>query len=175
MEYTAESLLAEVQGDFTGRHMPPIEYLLSEYAALLTSLVFALPESDAACTLSPVDGVLVADITPPQVRRVLSDGVELVRGSRTLLDLLPHAALYCPTEDGIRVTVSGECTVYYRKAPLTGLADSFPLDCRYIPLVRAYLSHRACLYIGDTVGADVYGVEYNRLLADFKAENGVQG
>lgn len=175
MEYTAETLLAEVQGDFTGRHTPPTDYLLSEYAALLRSLVFALPESDAVCTLTPADGVLVTDITPPQVRRVLSDGIELVRGSRTLLDLLPRAALYCPTEGGIFVTVTDPCTVYYRKAPAVALSDAFPLDCRYIPLVRAYLSHRACLYIGDTVGADVYGAEYNRLLADFKAENGVQG
>lgn len=174
MEYTAEALLSEVQGDFLGRHTPPTDYLLSEYAALLTSLVLSLPGSDGECVLTAENGKLPTDIAPQQVRRVFCGETELLRGSAALLALLPSAPVYCPTADGIAVNTDGEHTVYYRKLPAATLTEPFPLDIRYLPMMRAYLAHRTCLYIGDTVGADVYGAEYNRMLADFQAENGVR-
>lgn len=172
--YTTEMLLREVQSDLGDAQMPPEDYLLSEYTALLRSLVFLLPAPDASCTLMPTDGMLETELCPAQVRRVFSDGRELLRGSMTLLRLLPSHAVFCPTEDGIAVTVASPCTVYYRKAPATDLADAFPLDVRFLPMVRAYLLHRACVYVGDGVGADMHSAEYNRMLADFKAENGVR-
>ncbi len=172
--YTTEDLLREVQNDLGEGRIPPDDYLLSEYTAFLRSLVFSLPGADAVCLLTPADGVLHTDLCPAQVRRVLTENRELFRGSCTLMRILPHRGIYCPTEEGILVTVTEDCTVYYRKTPATDLADAFPLDIRYLPLVRAYLLHRACLYVGDSVGADMHAVEYNRLLDAFRAENGVR-
>lgn len=172
--YTAEDLLREVQSTLGEGRMPPDGYLLSEYAALLRSLIFLLPAPDANVTLAPEDGMLATDLCPAQVRRVFTEGRELLRGSLILMRLLPSHPVFCPTEKGIAVSVDTPCTVYYRAAPAVGLTDAFPLDVRYLPMVRTYLLHRACVYVGDSVGADTYCTEYNRMLADFKAENGVR-
>ena len=172
--YTAKKLLAEVQTDLGDGCTPPTDYLHSEYVALLTALVCSLPAADASVTLTPADGRLATELSASQIRRVLAGKRELLRGSGTLLHLLPHAPIYAPDADGIAVNVSVPCTVYYRRAPATGLDDPFPLEIRYLPLVRAYLRHRACLYTGDLMGADAFCTEYNRLLAEFRTENGVQ-
>lgn len=173
MQYTAEQLITEAQGNFTGGLVPPTEYLLSEYTLLVRSLCLLLPGSDAQCTLTPADGKLETDLSPAQIRRVFCGEDELLRGSEALLALLPDAKLYAPTADGIAVSVTEGCTVYYRALPDVSLAAAFPLDARYVPLARAWLCHRAFLYAGDFESADAFGTEYNRLLADFKAENGV--
>ena len=174
---TAEALIGEIQSGFAPDFTPPTEYLLSEYNMLLRALYLLLPGSDGSVTLTPTDGKLVCGLIPEQIRRVFAGERELLRASQTLYDALEGEGVYCPTEDGIAVGVSEDCTVYYRTLPtvLTELtaAECIPLDLRYLPLLRAWLCHRAYLYLCDFDSADALSTEYNRLLADFKAENGV--
>lgn len=169
----ARNLIGSVQNEHSGTLQPPEDYLLEEYYALLVKLTLALPGSDANLTLLPEDGKLVCDLVPAQVRRVFCGEDELLRGSAELLALLPHAPLYCPMAGGIAVNTDAECTVYFRTLPEYGLDATFPFAAQYIPMMRAYLRHRACLYLGDFEGANAYGGEFNRMLEEFKAENGV--
>ena len=174
---TVDELLTEIQSGFAPDFTPPTAYLLSEYNMLLRSLYVLLPDSDASITLAPADGVLSADLVPEQIRRVFAGERELLRASKTLFDVVEGDGMYCATEDGILVAGATECTVYYRALPKIiteqTILSQIPLDLRYLPLVRAWLCHRAYLYLGDFDSADVFGTEYNRLLADYKAENGV--
>lgn len=177
MQMTVDELLTEIQSGFAPDFTPPTEYLLSEYNMLLRSLYLLLPGSDASVTLMPTDGKFVCELIPEQIRRVLAGDRELLRASRALYDVMEGDGVYCPTEEGILVGTDGDCTVYYRTLPtvLTYLSptEAIPLDVRYLPLVRAWLCYRAYLYLCDFDSADAFGTEYNRLLADFKAENGV--
>ena len=177
MKTTVSELLAEIQSGFAPDFTPPTAYLLSEYNMLLRSLYLLLPGSDAARTVSPTEGKLVCEISPAQIRRVFADACELLCASKALFDILDGEGAYCLSDEGILVGTKEDCTVYYRTLPVeiteqTSTA-SIPLDLRYLPLVRAWLLHRAYLYLGDFDSADAYGTEYNRLLADYKAENEV--
>ncbi|MBQ4557559.1 MAG: hypothetical protein IJA60_07935 [Clostridia bacterium] len=172
-----EKLISEVQGGFEGDFMPPTDYLYTEYNMLIESLYLALPTPDASAVIMPEGNMLATTLFPSQIRRVFAGEYELLRASLSLIELLPNAKLYCPVEGGIRVNGTSECTVYYRTLPCTVTeqdADAeIPLDERYLPLVRAWMLHRAYLYLGDFECADSYGTEYNRLLDDYKKENGV--
>lgn len=178
MQMTVQALLDEVRSGFSTEFTPPDAYLLSEYNALLRSLQLLLPASDASVVLTPADGKLETDLVPEQVRRVFCGERELLKVSKTLFDVMGDERLYCPTEEGILVAVRDDCTVYYRTLPTEVTEQTaganIPLDARYLPLVRAWMQHRTYLYFGDFDSADAYGAEYNRLLADYKAENGVE-
>ena len=174
--YTAEQLITEAQGYFTGGLVPPTEYLHSEYGMLIRTLASQIAGADLCSTVTPADGKLLLSPAPAEIYRVFCGEDELLRGSAALLAVLPEAKLYAPTKEGALVTVQEPCTVYYRAVSAeadVSLTAAFPLDGRYVPLVRAWLCHRAFLYAGDFSGADVFGTEYNRLLDDFRAENGV--
>lgn len=177
MSMTAEELVGEIQSGFASDFTPPTEYLLSEYNMLLRALYLLLPGSDASVALTPTDGKLVCGLIAEQIRRVFAGERELLRASHALYVVMEGDGVYCPTEEGILVGTDEVCTVYYRTLPtvLTELtaAENIPLDLRYLPLLRAWLCHRAYLYLCDFDSADAFGAEYNRLLADFKAENGV--
>ena len=177
MPMTAEELLGEIQSGFIPDFMPPTAYLLSEYNMLLRSLYLLLPGSDASVTLTPTDGKLMCELACEQIRRVFAGERELLCASPALYAVLEGDGVYCPTEEGILVGADEDCTVYYRTLPtvLTEMTatQNIPLDLRYLPLVRAWLCHRAYLYLCDFDSADAFGSEYNRLLADYKAENGV--
>lgn len=170
---TARELILEVQNEQSGILEPPEDYLYAEYYALLAKLTLLLPGSDAEITLTPVDGKLICDLVPMQVRRVFTGETELLRGSAALLSLLPQTPLYHPVAGEIAVTVDTPCTVRYRRLPDDDADADFPLSPVYLPLVRAWLCHRACLYLGDYARADAFGTEYNRMVGEYKAENGV--
>lgn len=170
---TARELILEVQNEYNGTLQPPEDYLYAEYYALLAKLTLLLPGSDAEITLTPVDGKLICDLVPVQVRRVFSGESELLRGSAALLSLLPQTPLYHPVAGEIAVTVHTPCTVHYRRLPEDNADAEFPLAPLYLPLMRAWLCHRACLYLGDTERGDAFGAEFNRMLAEYRAENGV--
>ena len=177
MQMTAGELLAEIQSGFASEFTPPTAYLLSEYNMLLRSLCLLLPGSDAEVLLTPTDGKLVTELLPEQIRRVFAGERELLRASPSLYAVMEGEGVYCPTEEGVLVGSDEDCTVYYRALPtvLTEMTvtENIPLDLRWLPLLRAWLCHRAHLYLGDFDSADAFGTEYNRLLADYKAENGV--
>ena len=177
MPMTAEELFTEIQGGFAPDFTPPTAYLLSEYNMLLRSLYLLLPGSDADVTLTPTDGKLETELLPEQIRRVFAGERELLRASPSLYAVMEGEGVYCPTEEGVLVGSDEDCTVYYRALPtvLTEMTvtENIPLDLRWLPLLRAWLCHRAHLYLGDFDSADAFGTEYNRLLADYKAENGV--
>ena len=170
---TARELILEVQNEQSGILEPPEDYLYAEYYALLAKLTLLLPGSDAEVTLTPVEGKLICDLVPMQVRRVFTGETELLRGSAALLSLLPQTPLYHPVAGEIAVTVDTPCTVRYRRLPVDAIDAEFPLSMMYLPLVRAWLCHRACLYLGDYTRADAFGAEYNRMVEEYKAENGV--
>ena len=177
MSMTAETLLSEIQSGFASDCTPPTEYLLSEYNMLLRSLYLLLPGADASITLTPTDGRLAAELAAEQIRRVFCGERELLCVSHAVFDVLGDSGVYCPTEEGIYVRTDADCTVYYRTLPTAlteqTLTASVALDLRYLPLVRAWLCHRAYLWLCDFDSADAFGTEYNRLLADYKIENGV--
>ena len=138
-----------------------------------------LPTADKSVTLAASDGRINVELLPEQIRRVFYDECELMAASSTLISLLPEAKLYRAAEDGVYVTVDGDCTVYYRDLP-ADVTDAManeakiPLDVRYIPLLRAWLMRFVCLYVGDFDGANAYGEEYNRYLDEYIRENGVR-
>ncbi len=177
MQTTADELITDIQSGFTADFTPPTEYLLDEYNMLLRSLYLLLPGSDASVVLTPEDGKLACTLLPEQIRRVFAGERELLRVSSPLYTVLAGDGVYCPTEEGIAVGTGEACTVYYRTLPpiltMMTATEKIPLDMRFLPLVRAWLCHRAYLYLCDFSGADAFGAEYNRLLADYKAENGV--
>ncbi|MBQ8837605.1 MAG: hypothetical protein IJ002_08915 [Clostridia bacterium] len=180
MSMTVNELITEIINGFEGEFVPDYDYLIDEYNSLVRSLFLMLPCADASLTLTSEDGKIECGLAPAQVRRVFSRGAELLRASKELVELLPEAKLYHAAEDGIYVTVNGECTVYYRALPDdvtsgTSLETAVFGDARTLSIVRAYLSRSAYLYLGDCDSADTYAAEYNSLLEDYKRENGVSG
>ena len=172
-------LIYEIIHEFTDPIVPSVEYLLTEYNTLVNRLLLMRPESDGTVCIVPEDGILKTELRAAQIKKVMCDGGELLRASDTLRELLPNGRLYTPRDGSIAVTVNKECTVLYRALPSDADSDNytnieFPLDTRYIPLVRAWLWYKAYLYIGDYDSAKVYFNEYERLLADYCSENGVR-
>ena len=155
------------------------EYLIGEYNSLMKTLSLMLPESDSVLISIASDGVIETTLEKEQIKRVTFRDSELLRASDTLRELLHDSRLFTPKDNKILVTVKGECKVFYRSLPESVGAENIesallPLSDRYIPLVRAWLWHRAYLYIGDFEVADVYATEYNRLLDIYCKENGVR-
>lgn len=154
------------------------EYLISEYNSLIRTLQLMLPESDSVIVLNANGGVIETSLLKEQVKRVIYRDSELLRASDTLRTLLPNSRLFTPADNKIFVTVKGECHVFYRSlcedvnSENLNSAELLFADA-YIPLVRAWLWHRAYLNIGDFESADVYATEFNRLLDIFCKENGV--
>ena len=171
-------LINEIVNGFEGEFFPNHTQLVNEYNQLIRTLLLMLPSADASVLLPVYDGKLEADISPSQIRRVFCGDKELLCASKTLVELMPEAMLYNASEDGITVTVNGDCTVYYRSlpkelSPVDAISAEIPIDARYIPLLRAWLLRSIHIYVGDFDGANAYGEEYNTLLEDFKRENGV--
>ena len=172
-------LIYEITLEFADRTAPSTDYLLTEYNTLINRLLLMLPESDGTLCITPEDGILKTELRAVQIRRVLCGTDELLRASDTLFSLLPSGRLYAPHDGSIAVTVNKECTVFYRALPEDADSDNytnieFPLDTRYIPLVRAWLWYKTYLYFGDYDSAKVHFEEYERLLTDYRAENGVR-
>lgn len=171
-------LINEITSSFENSLPPSVDYIVTEYNSLIKTLLLMLPDSDGVLKVTSDGGVLQTGLSAHQIKRVLSKNNELLRASDTLRSILPTGMLYTPKDNHICVTVSGECTVFYRVLPddVTAAdldAAEFPLDSRYIPLLRAWLWHRVYLYVGDADSANVYAEEFNRLLEEYKAENGV--
>lgn len=172
-------LIYEIENEFTDYTAPPENYLISEYNSLIKRLLLILPESDGSLVATPENGIIETDLSAMQVRRVLCGDGELLRASETLFELLPGGRLFCPRDKSIAVTVDKECKVFYRKLPVDVDKDnlsgtSFPLDKRYIPLVRAWLWYKTYLYVGDFDSAKPYYEEYERLMVLYRDENGVR-
>ena len=178
MSMTVSELINEIILGFEGELVPDFHMMLDEYNSVVRSLYLMLPSADKSITAAAQDGKIETELTPAQIRRVFSSGTELLRASKELIALLPEAKLYHAVNDGIYVTVSGECTVYYREIPETvgdvaSLETNVVGDERILALLRAYLSRCAYLHVGDFDSADAYAAEYNSLLEDYKRENGV--
>lgn len=172
------TLINEIISAFQNSLAPDAEYLLTEYNSLIKTLLLMLPEGDGIMDVTAESGEAVTDLSPLQIKRVFYKNSELLRASDTLRTLLPSGMLYTPKDGKILVTVNGECRVFYRTLPDEVSSENletadFPLDLGYIPLVRAWLWHRVYLYVGDTESANTYAEEYNRLLDEYKYENGV--
>ena len=172
-------LINEVCKGFEGDFFPSEEHILAEYNNVVRALWLLIPESDVSVSMTASGGKLECDISPCCIRRVFCGEYELLKASRELIALMPEARLYCPCEDGIFVTVNGECTVFYRSMPnevslIEAENTKVPFGNEYLPLIKAWLMRSVHLYVGDFEGADAYGNEYNRLLEDFKRENGVK-
>lgn len=179
MEITVNKLINEIIESFEGEMVPDFHYLLDEYNGFVRSLYLMLPSADEKLVAEVSDGKAESTLLPAQIRRVFSDDRELLRASKELVELLPEAKLYYAADDGIYVTVSGECTVYYRAVPdavgdVASLETNVPGDERMLSLIRTYLSRCAYFYVGDSDSADAYATEYNSLLEDYKRENGVR-
>ncbi len=171
-------LINEITSSFENALPPRVDYIVTEYNSLIKTLLLMLPDSDGVLKVTADGGVLQTDLSAQQIKRVLWKNSELLRASDTLRSVLPGGMLYTPKDNLIYVTVSGECTVFYRVLPEDVTAESldaaeFTLDSKYIPLVRAWLWHRVYLYVGDIDSANVYAEEFNRLLEEYKVENGV--
>lgn len=176
---TVNELVLSVMGNFEGEFFPNYSHLVEEYNRIIRTLFLLLPTADKSVTLIAEDGKISADLLPEQVRRVFFDECELMAASSTLISLLPEAKLYRAANDGIFVTVDGECTVYYRDLPadvtdVEAQEAEVPLNSRYIPLLRAWLNRFVYLYVGDFEAANAYGEEYNSYLEEYKRENGVR-
>ena len=156
----------------------PFEYMLDEYNHAVRELCLMLPAPDASVTLEAVDGVIECELLPRQIRRIFCRGYELISASRPLLSLLPHAKLYHAADDGIYVSESGECEVFYRSlpkavsAPLAMSAEVYGGECERL-LLRERLECAAYQYIGDYESADALAKSYNARLDDYKKANGV--
>ena len=177
---TVNELVLSGMDNFEGEFFPDFSYLVAEYSRIIRTLFLMLPTADKSVTLTASDRRIECELLPEQIRRVFCDECELMPASSTLISLLPEAKLYRAAEDGIYVTVDGDCTVYYRDLPadvedVEAKATKIPLDARYIPLLRAWLTRSVYLYVGDFDGANAYGEEYNRYLDEYKRENGVCG
>ncbi len=176
---TVNELVLEIMGNFEGEFFPNFSHLVAEYNRIIRTLFLLLPTADKSVTLVAEDGKIECELLPEQIRRIFFDECELMAATSTLISLLPEAKLYRAAEDGIYVTVSGDCTVYYRDLPaeitdVEALETKIPLDSRYRPLLRAWLMRFVCLYVGDFDGANAYGEEYNRYLDEYMRENGVR-
>ena len=172
-------LIYEIRNEFTDYTAPSENYLLSEYNSLIKRLLLMLPESDGVLTAVPENGIIETDLSAAQVRRVLCEDSELLRASETLFALLPSGRLFCPREKSIAVSVDKECKIFYRTLPKDVEKDTlstavFPLDKKYIPLVRAWMWYKTYLYVGDFDSAKPYYEEYERLMALYRDENGVK-
>ena len=177
---TVNELVLEVIGNFEGEFFPSFSYLVSEYNRIIRSLHLLLPSANASVSIEVKDGKLESEILPEQIRRIFSDECELMAASSTLITLMPEARLYHATDDGIYVTVCGECTVYYRALPKAlddteAMEEKIALDEKYVPMLRAWLLRSVYLYVGDFESANAYAAEYNEYFDDFKRENGVIG
>ena len=173
-----KQIINEITSAFAKNLVPPTEYILSEYNSLIRTLFLMLPGSDGELRIMPADGYIETGLSAAQVKKVFCKEDELMRVSDALRDVLDSSRLYTPHDLGIYVTAKDMCTVYYRIFPeavdMQNFEDvDFALDSCYIPLVRSWLWHRIYLYIGDFESADVFALEYNRLLELFKVENGV--
>lgn len=171
-------LISEVLDGFEREFFPSDEFVLAEYNRIVRFLWLLLPESDGSITLPVYDGKLESSLLAIQIRRVFEGEYELLRASRELITLMPEAKLFCPSDDCIYVTANGDCTVYYRSLPseltmIQAQSTDVPFDMRYIPLLRTWLIRSVYIYLGDFESADAYGTEYNKLLEEFKRENGV--
>ena len=178
MNKKVNELITEITSLFEGTFENLYEHLLCEYNKIVRSLLLMLPFSDSKITLTAVDGKIETELLPCQVKRVFYGESELLRATMELVTLLPDAKLYHAAEDGIYVTVDGECTVFYRDIPkpLTSgdaLTEVVPCDAAFALIVRTYLERCAYFYIGDYDSADACAAEYNRCLEDYKLKNGV--
>ena len=175
---TVNELVLEVICNFEGELYPDFSYLVAEYNRIIRTLFLLLPTADESVTLTAADGKIECELLPEQIRRVFCDECELMQASSTLLSLMPEAKLYHAAHDGLYVTVEGECAVHYRSIPkevsdIDAATAALPIDARYIPMLRAWLSRSVYLYVGDFECANAYGEEYNRYLEEYKRENGV--
>ena len=173
-----KDIFSDIVCAFDGSVAPSEENLACEYNSLIKTLSLMLPESDSVLVSSATDGVIETSLEKSQIKRVTFRDGELLRASDTLRELLPSSRLFTPHDNKIFVTVKGECKVFYRSLPESVTKENLesavlPLADSYIPLVRAWLLHRAYLYVGDVELADVYATEYNRLLEVYCKENGV--
>ena len=177
MKKTVKELIEEVIKGFSGEIIPSYKHLLCEYNAIVKSLYRMLPIKTASIVVSAKDGTLYCNIDASLITRIFFENTELLRASKELLTLLPEAKLYHASEDGIFVTVCGECTVYYCDVPCCDDEDSASLVLAPSGLLYkalyAYLLRSAYLYVGDYDSANAYTEEYNSLLEDIKRENGV--
>ncbi len=175
---TVEKLIKQVSDNFEGELFPNYGELVAEYNRVIRSLMLILPAADSVESFTPHDGKLDCKLLPKQIRRVFAAEYELLPASRALLSLLPDARLYHAAEDGIYVTVDEDCIVYYRSIPeavsdADSLTAEVPLEDRYTPILKAWLTRYIYLSVGDFESANAYGEEYNRLLEEYKRENGV--
>ena len=168
-----------INGITKGEQSVPFEHLVEEYNYILRSLCLMLPTSDASIELSAKDGMLECDLLPKQIKRVFSNGCELIPSSRELIMLLPNERLYHASQNGIYVTVSGTCRVFYRTLP-SALTPALAMeeevfgDSGTVLLIRLYLERAAYRYLGDYESADALAAEYNARLDDYKKANGVR-
>ena len=175
---TVGALIAEVKNAFLPAIEIPEMYLLCEYNALLRALYLSLPGGDTSETAEAEAGLLPISGTPSRVRRVFFDGRELLCASPALLDVLPEYPLVCPAPGGLQVPYDGTYTLLLRSLPAAVTAadmasSAVALEDEDIPMMRAYLFHRAYLYAADGACANLYGAEYNRLLEEFRRAKGV--
>ena len=175
---TVNELVSEVIGNFEGEFFPDYSYLVAEYNRIIRQLFLILPAADKSVCKTPVEGKILCDLLPEQIRRVFCGDFELMSASFSLLSLMPEAKLYHAANDGIYVSTEGECTVHYRSLPeevsdVQSLEAIIPIDQRYIPLIRAWLMRTVYVYVGDFDSANAYSAEYNRYLEEYKKENGV--
>lgn len=177
-DITVGELLSQVQNAFLPALEIPQAYLLCEYNALLRALYLSLPGGDETQKIEAADGLLPILGSPARVRRVFFGDRELLRGSPALLDVLPDYPLFCPVSGGLRVPYDGEYTLLLRSLP-AALTSAEAATCvvmlenEDVPMMRAYLFHRAYLYAADGACANLYGAEYNRLLEEFRRVRGV--
>ena len=173
---TVAELLCEIQSGFSPEFTPSRAYLLSEYNMLIRFL-YLRNGAESVKSETPVNGCIAADLLPEQILRVCIGEQQLLAASRSLYDLMEGEGVYAATAQGLLVAGAGPYTVYYRALPEAVTEETveteIPLDLRHLPLVRAWMLHRAYLYLADFDSADAYGAEYNRLLALCTPENEV--
>lgn len=179
MNVSVKMLIEEITSYFEGTLVPDFDYLLREYNAIVKSLLLMLPGADASVTVTAENGKINCEVEPCRIKRIFAGEYELLKSSRELISLLPDAKLYHTAADGIYTTVRGECTVFYRTLPELVTAENADAqtvfgDGALLLLVRTYLERCAYFYIGDYASADACSVEYNRLLDNYKRENGVR-
>ena len=177
-DITVEELISQVQNAFLPALEIPKAYLLCEYNALLRALYLSLPGGDETEKIEAENGLLPLSGSPARVRRVFFGDRELLHASPALLGVLPDYPLFCPAPGGLQVPYDGEYTLLLRALPAAvtsadAASCAVMLENEDVPMMRAYLFHRAYLYAADGACANLYGAEYNRLLEEFRRARGV--
>ena len=175
---TVKNFINEIINSFDGSINIPYERLLAEYNAVVRELSLMLPDADGCEVCVSKNKKLECLLLPAQIRRVFFGENELLRASKSLMDILNDTMLYYADKDGIYVNVDGEYKVYFRTVPANvNVGDATSTVCEdglTNMLLRAYLQRAIFMFIGDTVSAECYTKEYNSLLDDYKKQNGVR-